>query len=145
MEITARDFRVAHAGDGEWRALVEDCIEQLGDIPSSANLGFLYVTDALDESFERIAERLGEATGVKDWVGTIGFGVCVGGREYFDRPAMVALVCAIPDDDYRLMPTVSRPQTRIDPADGRSSPMMWRRSVDFPLPLPPRITKISPR
>jgi small ligand-binding sensory domain FIST len=109
MEITARDFRVAHAGDGEWRALVEDCIEQLGDVPPSANLGFLYVTDALDESFERISERLREATGVKDWVGTIGFGVCVGGREYFDRPAMVALVCSIPDDDYRLMPTVSRP------------------------------------
>jgi len=109
MEITAGDFRLAHAGNGEWRDLVEDCIEQLSDVPSTANLGFVYVTDALDESFERIAQRLREATGVDDWVGTIGFGVCVGGREYFDRPAIVALVGTVPTDDYRLMPTLTRP------------------------------------
>ena len=96
---------MAHAGEGEWRALVEDCIEQLGDVPPSANLGFLYVTDSLDESFERISERLREATGVKDWVGTIGFGVCVGGREYFDRPAMVALVCGKEADTMSCMPS----------------------------------------
>ena len=109
MEITTGNFRLAHAADGDWRALVEDCIEQLADVPSAANLGFVYVTDALDESFEPIAQRLREATGVDDWVGTIGVGVCVGGREYFDRPAIVALVGTVPADDYRLMPTLSKP------------------------------------
>ena len=109
MEITTGNFRLAHAADGDWRALVEDCIEQLADVPPAANLGFVYVTDALDESFERIARRLRDATGIDDWVGTIGFGVCVGGREYFDRPAMVALVGTVPADDYRLMPTLTRP------------------------------------
>ncbi len=109
MEITTGNFHLAHAADGDWRALVEDCIEQLADVPPAANLGFVYVTDALDESFERIARRLREATGIDDWVGTIGFGVCVGGREYFDRPAMVALIGSVPEDDYRLMPTLSRP------------------------------------
>ena len=88
MEITTGNFRLAHAADGDWRALVEDCIEQLADASPAANLGFVYVTDALDESFERIAGRLRDATGIDDWVGTIGFGVCVGGREYFDQPAM---------------------------------------------------------
>ncbi len=109
MEITTGNFRLAHAADGDWRALVEDCIEQLADVPSAANLGFVYVTDALDESFEPSAQRLREATGVDDWVGTIGVGVCVGGREYFDRPAIVALVGTVPADDYRLMPTLSKP------------------------------------
>ncbi len=109
MDITTGNFRLAHAADGDWRALVEDCIEQLADVPSAANLGFVYVTDALDESFEPIARRLREATGVDDWVGTIGVGVCVGGREYFDRPAIVVLVGTVPADDYRLLPTLSKP------------------------------------
>ena len=109
MDITTGNFRLAHAADGDWRALVEDCIEQLADVPSAANLGFVYVTDTLDESFEPIAQRLREATGVDDWVGTIGVGVCVGGREYFDRPAIVALVGTVPADDYRLLPTLSKP------------------------------------
>ena len=109
MEITTGNFRFAHAADGDWRALVEDCIKQLADASPTANLGFVYVTDKLDESFERIAGRLRDATGIDDWVGTIGFGVCVGGREYFDRSAMVVLVGTVPADDYRLMPTLSKP------------------------------------
>ena len=109
MEITTGNFRLAHATDGDWRALVDDCIKQLSGASPSANLGFVYVTDKLDETFERIAGRLREATGIDDWVGTIGFGVCVGGREYFDRSAMVVLVGTVPADDYRLMPTLTKP------------------------------------
>ncbi len=109
MDITTGNFRLAHAADGDWRALVDDCIAQLADDSAPANLGFVYVTDALDDSFEHITQRLRDATGIDDWVGTIGFGVCVGGREYFDRPAMVALIGSVPADDYRLMPTLSRP------------------------------------
>ncbi len=109
METTTGNFRIAHAADGDWHALVESCIDQLGDVPAAANLGFLYVTDAFDDSFDRIAGRLRDATGIDDWVGTIGFGVCVGGREYFDRPAMVALVGTVAADDYRLLPTLTKP------------------------------------
>jgi len=109
MEITTGNFHLAHAADGDWSALVNDCIKQLTGVSSTANLGFLYVTDKLDESFERIAGSLREATGIEDWVGTIGFGVCVGGCEYFDRSAIVVLVGTVPADDYRLMPTLTKP------------------------------------
>ena len=37
------------------------------------------------------------------------------------------------------------PSTRISPRIGSASPIRWRSSVDLPLPLPPRIAKISPR
>src|SRR5262245_60170405 len=37
------------------------------------------------------------------------------------------------------------PSTRISPAIGSASPIRWRSRVDLPLPLPPRIAKISPR
>ena len=109
MQTTTGSFRLAHAADGDWESLADNCIAQLAGLPDGANLGFLYVTDTLDESYERIARRLREATGIEDWVGTIGFGVCVGGREYFDRPAMVALVGTVADDDYRLLPTLTKP------------------------------------
>src|SRR5882672_5385305 len=39
----------------------------------------------------------------------------------------------------------SAPSTRISPRIGSSRPIMCRSKVVFPLPLPPRIAKISPR
>ena len=41
-------------------------------------------------------------------------------------------------------PVTSVPSTVTRPRSGESSPMVWRRSTDFPLPLPPRITMVSP-
>ena len=109
MDTTTGNFRLAHAADGDWRELADNCLRQLAELPATSNLGFLYVTDALDEAYPRIAKRLSEATGIDDWIGTIGFGVCIGGREFFDRPAMVALVASVPEDDYRLLPTLTKP------------------------------------
>ena len=40
---------------------------------------------------------------------------------------------------------MSRFLIRIFPASGRSRPIMWRRRVLLPQPLPPRITMVSPR
>jgi hypothetical protein len=37
------------------------------------------------------------------------------------------------------------PPYRTSPADGSRSPIMLRRSVLFPQPLPPMMTKMSPR
>ena len=109
MTTTIGDFRLAHGAGSDGRTLTESCIEQLGSVPAGANLGFLYVTDALGDEFQKISERLREATGIADWVGTIGFGVCVGGHEYFDRPAMTVLVAALPEDSYRILPTLTKP------------------------------------
>jgi len=39
-------FRYAHATHAEWTQAAQACMHQLGAIPSTATLGFLYVTDA---------------------------------------------------------------------------------------------------
>ncbi len=110
MEETATTkFRLAHASGGDWETLAGDCLEQLGGVPVAANLGFLYVTDAMAEDFDRIWRRLRAVTGIESWVGTIGFGVCAGGREYFDTPAMTVLACALPVDSFRILPKIDRP------------------------------------
>ncbi len=106
--MTIQSFRAGHAGGGDWESIAERCIEQLGPT-RDATLGFVYVTDLLADSLDRILARLKDATGIADWVGTIGFGVCVGGKEYFNTPAMAVLAGAVDDDSYRILPTVSRP------------------------------------
>ena len=109
METTTQTFRLGHAADADWETLVRSCLAQIGDVPSGANLGFVYVTDTLDGDLPLIADRLREATGVEHWVGTIGFGVMVGGREYFETPAMVAMLGVLPEDSFCILPTVDTP------------------------------------
>ena len=109
METATQTFRSGHASDADWETLTASCLTQIGNIPAGANLGFIYVSDTLDEDLPLIADRLREDTGVDHWVGTIGFGVMVGGREYFDTPAMVALVGALDEDAFRVMSTIDTP------------------------------------
>ena len=109
MDATTTAFRLAHAAGGAWSEMTEACLLQLAPLPQGLNLGFVYVTDALDSDLERITARLREKTGVESWVGTIGFGICVTGREYFDRPAMAVLVGAMPGGSFQLLPTVAKP------------------------------------
>jgi small ligand-binding sensory domain FIST len=109
VETTTQGFRLGHAADADWETLTDACLRQIGDVPRGANLGFLYVTDMLDDDFPQIEERLRRATGVENWVGTIGLGVMAGGHEYFEKPAMVAMLGAMPADSFRPMPSVARP------------------------------------
>ncbi|MEJ2344082.1 MAG: FIST C-terminal domain-containing protein [Gammaproteobacteria bacterium] len=97
----------AAAGTGaDWRRATEACLEALGAVPAGANLGFLYTTDGLAGDFSVAAQRLREATGVEHWVGTVGMGICANGTEYYDAPAVAALVGAFPPDAFRVFPTL---------------------------------------
>ncbi len=109
METATQTFRSGHASDADWETLTASCLSQIGNIPAGANLGFVYVSDTLDEDLPLIADRLRKDTGVDHWVGTVGFGVMVGGREYFDTPAMVVLVGALDEDAFRVMSTIDTP------------------------------------
>lgn len=107
---TATDaFRLGHAADADWETLTDSCLEQFGDVPADANLGFIYVTDLLDDDLPLIADRFRERTGVEHWTGTIGLGVMVGGQEYFGRPAIVAMAGALPANGFRILPTIDKP------------------------------------
>lgn len=103
-------FRSAHAADDDWRTAAESCLDQLGTLPGSANLGFLYVTDRLAEHLEGTLDLLRGRTGIADWVGTAGIGVAATGREgcaeYFDRPAMAVMAAELPADSYRVFEPV---------------------------------------
>ena len=101
MGSDSEQFGFGHASGGDWRAAAEGCLARL-DPPSGANLGFVYVTDALAGDLGKITALLVEETGIVDWVGTTGVGICATGQEYFDVPAVAAMAGGFPAESFAL-------------------------------------------
>ena len=99
MSNDATRFGLGHASGDDWHAATQACVAQL-DPPAGANLGFVYVTDELADDLGKITALLVQETGVVDWVGTTGIGICATGREYFDEPAVAAMVGCFPEDSF---------------------------------------------
>ena len=100
--VLARQFVAAHARGDHWASVTKACTGRLGELPDGANLGFVYVTDALAGDLASVLTFLRERTRIADWVGSVGLGVCAAGQEYFDEPALAVLVAALPPDSFRL-------------------------------------------
>ncbi len=100
------DFRAAHTTDADWQTAVDHCLEQLGELPAGANLGFLYVTDAFADSLEDILSRFVAATGIVAWTGSVGIGILGGNREYHERPAISVMIGVFAPDSFRILPTL---------------------------------------
>jgi len=90
-------FRAGHGESDDWRTAVEQLLTALAPLPASANFGLIFVSDRLAGHFEEILAELRAATGIALWTGTVGFGVVTSQRERFDRPAVSALVGALPE------------------------------------------------
>lgn len=97
-------FRAAHAVAGEWSDAARTCIESLGELPAGANIGFVYATDYLAGAMPDLVTFLGQHTGITDWLGTVGLGICAGGDEMFDQPALAVMVGGLPQDSFRILP-----------------------------------------
>ncbi len=94
-------------GDG-WRDAAEQCLTALGGPPEGGNLGILYVTDALAEHMGEVLDLFRESTGIAHWVGSVGIGICATGVEYYERPAVVAMVAELPDDSFRVFSSIRK-------------------------------------
>jgi small ligand-binding sensory domain FIST len=108
--VTAGRFKAAFAAaegnDGDWASIAKACIEELGDLPQGANLGFLYATDVLADDLGSILTFLRERSGIEHWVGTIGIGIVGNGVEFYNRPAVSCLVASMTEDTFRLFSPV---------------------------------------
>ena len=108
-------FRYAHAAHADWGRSVADCAAQLGR--PDRGLGFAYFTEPFVARAREIVERLRQATGVADWVGSVGLGVVATGVEYFDEPALAVMVADLEPATYRVFSGRTRP-----PAIGERTP-----------------------
>jgi small ligand-binding sensory domain FIST len=97
------DIRAAHGSNADWRLAAKACLEALGQEQSSpASLGFVYAGDCFAPHLGEISAYLRDATGIAHWVGSVGLGVCAGGIEYFDEPALCLLTGHFPPQSFRV-------------------------------------------
>ena len=102
--MTNLSFKSTYACGDDWQSVIDQCLKNLGTEASSANFGFLYVTDALAPYLNNLFEELRTQTGVKDWIGTVGAAICYTGLEIYDEPAAAIMLTTLPEDSYRLLP-----------------------------------------
>ncbi len=104
-------FPYAHAAADDWRDALSHVVAGLGSLPAPgpgmSRLGFLYVTDAVNASLEEVLALLQDATAVAHWVGAVGIGICATGVEYYEQPAIAAMVAEFPENTFRVFPTVT--------------------------------------
>ena len=94
----------AHSGAARWQDAVAECAQALYGFPGT--LGFLYASDLFAPSLPGILAALRSATGIRDWSGTVGVGVCATGREYLGKPALAVLAADLPQGSYTLLPVI---------------------------------------
>ena len=114
-------FRSAHSDAEDWPGIAKNLADGLGGEDSGggeARLGFIYVTDAIAEDFGSILTYLRQTTGVDQWVGSVGIGICASGTEYFDRPAAVAMVADLPKDSFLVFPAITESADELRAAAG---------------------------
>ncbi len=104
--MTMTPFRLGHAADPDWRMAADRCLTQIGSVPQEATLGFLYVTDALAEDLDDLLRNLRAATGIDQWVGSVGMGICATGAEYYEEPALAVMLGEFPSADFRVFPSL---------------------------------------
>ena len=103
--MNSATFKAACATGQDWQPIIEQCLSDLGPEPSSANLGLLYLTEPLAPYLQNLLDYLRKETGINDWVGTVGSGICYSGREIYDEPAAAIMLATLPGDSFRLIPS----------------------------------------
>ncbi len=100
-DIKTGPFRLASARGQDWKAVAKQCLDGLGEI-EGANIGFIYMTDALVEDMESILTLLRGITGIEDWVGSVGIGIIAGADEILAEPAMALMVGHLPASSFHV-------------------------------------------
>ena len=101
-------FRIGHATHSDWRTAADLALAQaLGleddpTMPAKANLGIVYASRAYGHDLDALIDTLRERSGVADWVGAVGHGVCAADTEYPDEPALALMLASLPADGFRI-------------------------------------------
>lgn len=96
-----RAFAAACAFAEDWQAAAEACLASLAT-PRGANLGFLYFSDRYDQDAEALLDYVRRATGIDNWVGSIGIGICGRDAAAIDRAGMAMLVACLPAGSFQV-------------------------------------------
>jgi small ligand-binding sensory domain FIST len=110
-------FRHAHAAHTDWAEATRQCLAQLeaqaasGAYERHASLGFLYLTEPLQANLDEILATLKSRTGIPNWVGSSGVGICATGIEYVDEPALSIMLGQFTPGSVNVFSGTQRPPT----------------------------------
>jgi small ligand-binding sensory domain FIST len=115
-------FVTGHATHPDWRMALALAAAQLDAqlaaqtaTPVAARtLGLAYFTDAYAPYADALLAELQQRWPGLSWAGCVGVGVAASGVEYFDEPALVLMLCALPPEHFEVF-SGARPLARIDP------------------------------
>jgi small ligand-binding sensory domain FIST len=70
--------------------------------PYAASLGLVYLTDALAGQADAVLAELQQRWPGVHWAGAMGAGVMVSGVEYMSEPALVLMLCDLPEGSFQV-------------------------------------------
>ena len=113
---------VGHAAHPDWQAALALAATQLDAQQTQAGgeaeepaLGLVYFSDRYAGEADALYAALHRRWPAVAWAGTVGVGVCAGGVEYFDEPALVLMLATLPVGRFRVF-SGARPLSGIEPA-----------------------------
>ena len=107
-------WQVGHASHPDWKTATELALK---GIARGGGVGFLYITEAFVPYAAEMLAEVKTHTGIADWVGTVGIGICATGTEYMDEPALALLTCPLPRASHAVFSGTAPPPragTRTD-------------------------------
>jgi len=117
-------FRSAQAAHPDGGTAVELCLAQLAaqsaceTTQRGANLGFIYLTEALAAQASTILALLKMRTGVANWVGASASAICAARTELIDEPALAILLGRFEAGSFNVFSGTQRPPARGTRAGG---------------------------
>jgi small ligand-binding sensory domain FIST len=114
-------FVVGHATHPDWKGALALAAAQIDAQRASQAeaeepaLGLVYFTDHYAPQAEALYAALHDRWPGVAWAGTVGVGVCASGIEYFDEPALVLMLAALPPGRFRIF-SGRKPLAQIDAA-----------------------------
>ena len=101
--MSSNTFATGYASGESWQDAANQCLDLLTKDPlPPGGLGLLYISDTIANEMAQVLELFRERTGLSNWMGSVGIGICATGREYFDEPAVAAMVADLAPSGYRL-------------------------------------------
>lgn len=94
--------RAVTAGGRPWHGVLGACLDQLEPMPPGANLGIVYLSEALAPVADEVVRALRERSGVTTWLGACGAAV-LGGPAGASSDGLAVLVMALPESGFRVL------------------------------------------
>ena len=131
--ITSSKFASASSAGTDWRDTSKKVLEELEKAITKEeqfNFGLLYITDLLAEDASSILNLFKSVTGIQHWIGCTGLGVCAGGQDYLDEPAISAMIGTFDEGTFQVFPAFAG-----DSAPVREALKNWQEDNDAMLSI----------